>query len=139
MIEGPPSETKQRRRHAILDLIGARSIHTQQELAKALSGQGLPATQATVSRDIQEMGLVRTPAGYRAGARAVETHVLALTVVQFLAVVRTSPGTANLVAREIDDADLPGIAGTVAGDDTVIVVLAEDQAHDRLRRFLNVG
>lgn len=139
MIEGPPSETKQRRRQAILELIERRPVHTQQELAEALCRQGLPATQATVSRDIQEMGLVRTPSGYRAGGPAVQTHVLAIEVVQFLAVVRTPPGTANLIARAIDEAALAGVAGTVAGDDTLIVVLAESEAADRLRRFLNVG
>jgi transcriptional regulator of arginine metabolism len=64
--------------------------------------------------------------------------VLSIAKVQFLAVIRTPSGTANLVARAIDESELPGIAGTVAGDDTIIVVLASDAAADDLRRFLGV-
>ncbi|TMF92218.1 MAG: hypothetical protein E6I08_00635 [Chloroflexi bacterium] len=59
-----------------------------------------------------------------------------MTVVQFLAVIKTWPGTANLVARHIDEAELPGVAGTVAGDDTIIVVLRAKSAADDLRRML---
>src|SRR5205823_6307870 len=82
------------------------------------------ATQATISRDISDLHLVRTPDGYRPNglARAVfAEHVKEMTVVQFLAVIKTWPGTANLVARHIDEAELPGVAGTVAGDDTIFV------------------
>ena len=113
-------------------------MHTQQELANALAERGFSATQATVSRDIQELGLIRSGDGYRVGAplSVVSDLVLSMTRVQFLVVIRTPPGTANLVARTIDESQLDGIAGTVAGDDTVIVVLGGDGAADNLRRFL---
>jgi len=104
-----------------------------------LAERGLRAAQATVSRDIQELRLVRTADGYRPNglARAVfAEHVREMTVVQFLAVVRTGPGTANLVAWNIDQAAIPGVAGTVAGDDTIIVVLSDRSAADALRRML---
>ena len=62
--------------------------------------------------------------------------MLSTEQVQFLLVVHTPSGTANLVARAIDEAGLEGVAGTVAGDDTIIVVLRNDAAADDLRRFL---
>ena len=129
---------KDDRQRAILELVRERPLHTQQELANALAALGLGATQATVSRDIQELGLIRTADGYRAGPplSLVSELVLSMTRVQFLVVIRTPPGTANVVARAIDDAALEGIVGTVAGDDTIIVVLGNDDAADTLRRFL---
>jgi transcriptional regulator of arginine metabolism len=131
---------KEDRQRAILELVRERPLHTQQELADALAGRGLGATQATVSRDIQELGLIRTADGYRVGPTLslVSELVLSMTRVQFLVVIHTPPGTANVVARAIDDAALEGIAGTVAGDDTIIVVLGNEDAADTLRRFLGV-
>ena len=133
---------KERRQRAILDLVRREPVHTQQELAAALHRLGLETTQATVSRDIQELRLVRTADGYRPNglARAVfAEHVREMTVVQFLAVVRTGPGTANLVAWNIDQAAIPGVAGTVAGDDTIIVVLSDRSAALALRRMLQIA
>jgi transcriptional regulator of arginine metabolism len=129
---------KEDRQRAIVDLVRRRPVHTQQELANALAERGFSATQATVSRDIQELGLIRTGDGYRVGAplAVVSELVLSMTRVQFLVVIRTPPGTANVVARAIDESQLEGVAGTVAGDDTIIVVLCEDAAADYLRRFL---
>ncbi len=133
------TETKQRRQAAILELVSGNSIRSQQELAAALASLGVAATQATVSRDIQELGLVRTPSGYRpeSGEPFPPGLVLGMQVVAFLAIVKTPPGTANLVAYAIDNAGLDGVAGTVAGDDTILVVLAEPGAATPLRRLLN--
>jgi transcriptional regulator of arginine metabolism len=136
------NDSKGRRQAVILELVQAAPLHTQQEVARALAERGLRATQATVSRDIQDLRLVRTSDGYRPNglARAVfAEHVKEMTVVQFLAVVRTGPGTANLVAWNIDQAALPGVAGTVAGDDTIIVVLSDRSAADSLRRMLQIA
>ena len=133
------NDLKHRRHQAILDLVLAHPVHTQHELADALSQQGLPATQATISRDIQELRLVRTADGYQPPPSAVAVfreHVRQMSVVEFLAVIRTGPGTANLVAYNIDQADLPGVAGTVAGDDTIIAVLSDREAAGALRRML---
>jgi len=129
---------KERRQRAILDLVRREPVHTQQELAAALAGLGVETTQATVSRDIQELGLVRTAAGYQRGARSsvVNELVLSVTQVEFLMVVRTPPGTANLVARAIDESGLEGVTGTVAGDDTLIAVLADRSAGDSVRTLL---
>ena len=123
---------KEQRHQQILELIAARPIHTQHELAEALG-----TTQATVSRDIQELGLVRTPAGYRSGNGAFIEHVLGFQVVGLLAVVKTHPGAAPIVARAIDEAQLPGVVGTIAGDDTLFAVL-QGPGETSLRRALHV-
>ena len=128
--------TKATRHSAILELINRGSAHTQQEIAAALSRRGMRATQATISRDIQELGLVRSGGGYRSSAALVRELVLSVEVVEPMAVVKTPPGTANLVARRIDEAALPGIAGTVAGDDTIIVVLRKPNAGRALKHLL---
>src|SRR6202022_3470249 len=129
--------TKAERHSAILELINRGSAHTQQEIAAALAKRGVNATQATISRDIQELGLVRSGSGYRSSAALVRELVLSVEVVEPMAVIRTPPGTANLVARRIDEAALPGIAGTVAGDDTIIAVLRRRGAGKALMELLD--
>ena len=128
--------SKAQRQSAILQLVNGGSAHTQQEIAAALSRRGMRATQATISRDIQELGLVRSGAGYRTSAALVRELVLSVELVAPMAVIRTPPGTANLVARRIDEAALPGIAGTVAGDDTIIAVLRKPSAARALKELL---
>jgi transcriptional regulator of arginine metabolism len=99
---------------------------------------GVPAMSAPRSRDIQELGLVRTGSGYQPGSpvSAVSELVISMTQVEFVVVIRTPPGTANLVARAIDESKMPGVAGTLAGDDTILAVLSDRQAAERLRSFL---
>jgi transcriptional regulator of arginine metabolism len=132
--------TKEERHRAILALVNRGAVHTQQEIAEGLARRGLRATQATISRDIQELGLVRSGAGYRIAAALVRELVLSVELVAPVAVIKTPPGTANLVARRIDEAGLPGVAGTVAGDDTIIAVLRQPSAGKALKELLaNVG
>ena len=130
------TSTKTRRHHAILDLVNRGVAHTQQDIAQALSRRGMRTTQATISRDIQELGLVRSGEGYRSSVALVRELVLSIELVEPVAVIRTPPGTANLVARRIDEAALPGIAGTVAGDDTIIAVLRKPAAGRALKDLL---
>jgi transcriptional regulator of arginine metabolism len=132
--------TKAERHSAILDLVNRGTAHTQQEIAASLARRGVHATQATISRDIQELGLVRSGSGYRSSAALVRELVLSVEVVEPMAVIRTPPGTANMVARRIDEAALPGVAGTVAGDDTIIAVLRKPSAARALKQLLaNAG
>jgi transcriptional regulator of arginine metabolism len=128
--------SKGQRHRAILTLVNRGGVHTQQELAEALARRGLQATQATISRDIQELGLVRSVNGYRSSAALVRELVLSVEMVDPVAVIKTPPGTANLVARRIDEAALPGVAGTVAGDDTIIAVLRRPGAGKALKELL---
>jgi transcriptional regulator of arginine metabolism len=132
--------TKAQRHNAIIQLVNGGSVHTQQEIASALARRGVRATQATISRDIQELGLVRSGGGYRSSSALVRELVLSVELVDPMAVIKTPPGTANMVARRIDEAALPGVAGTVAGDDTIIAVLRNRGAARALKQLLaNAG
>jgi transcriptional regulator of arginine metabolism len=132
--------TKAERHQAILEVVNRGAVHTQHEIAAALARRGMRATQATISRDIQELGLVRAGTGYRSSTALVSELVLSVELVQPMAVIKTPPGTANLVARRIDEAALRGVAGTVAGDDTIIAVLRTRGAARALKDLLaNVG
>jgi transcriptional regulator of arginine metabolism len=131
---------RQRDRH-MLEIIARRPITTQSELVAALRAAGIRVTQATVSRDIRRLGLVKVPvrggaARYQAPAavrpsgpevearlrRVFADYVLAVEEGSGLALIKTSTGSANAVAEVIDEAEWREIAGTVAGDNTIIVV-----------------
>jgi transcriptional regulator of arginine metabolism len=131
------------RQGQILKIIRAKEIFTQDELAKELALLGVPATQVTLSRDIRELGLVKTGDGYRqltnerpgpTLATAAEEFLHDIRVAQNLVVLRTAPGTANSVAVAIDSEGLSEVLGTVAGDDTVLVVTESDAEAAKFRR-----
>lgn len=123
---------KSYRQGQILNLIRARRIHTQEELARELKNLGVAATQVTLSRDMRELGLAKTPGGYRQiGAEPAGPSFTSLAtefvqdtrIAQNLVVLKTSPGHANSVAVALDAENWPEVVGTLAGDDTVLVVL----------------
>ncbi len=123
--------TKSYRQGQILKLIRVRNIPTQEELANALKECGVEATQVTLSRDIREMGLVKTPDGYRALSQQERPEDFPALASEFLRdvrlaqnqiVLRTAPGHANSVAVALDNANWPEVVGTLAGDDTVLVI-----------------
>jgi transcriptional regulator of arginine metabolism len=134
---------KTQRQHKIAQLIKDREVTSQADLVRLLSEEGVEATQVTVSRDLEELGAfkVRGPGGAlvyalaeaggeRAPGDAQLRRVLSEWVADIkssanLVVVRTPPGCAHVVASALDRARLLEIAGTVAGDDTVLVVAAE--------------
>ncbi len=130
------------RQGQILKLIGARRIHTQEELALALRELGIPATQVTLSRDIRELRLAKTSDGYRqltpepAGpdfATLAAEFVQDIRLAQNLLVLKTAPGHANSVAVALDSQRWPEVVGTVAGDDTILIVLPDAQTAHVLR------
>jgi transcriptional regulator of arginine metabolism len=138
------------RQSQILKLIRAKRIHTQQDLAKALKGMSIPATQVTLSRDIRELGLVKTPAGYApvdtesltpAGpdvTSLIRDLLLDVRSAQNLLVLKTPPANANALAAGLDQADWPEVTGTIAGDDTVLVVAPDNKTAEALRlKFLS--
>ena len=140
---------KSYRQGQILKLVRTRHPHTQEDLAKALRAIGIPATQVTLSRDIRELGLVKTADGYARGApesssgpdvfALAREFVKDIRVAQNLLVLRTSPGHANTVAVALDNADWPEITGTIAGDDTILVVAPDAKTAEGLRaKFLKV-
>ncbi len=140
---------KSYRQGQILKLIRSHRPHTQEDLARELRAIGIPATQVTLSRDIRELGLVKTPDGYAQGvpeaASGPDVFTLArefvqdIRVAQNLLVLRTPAGHANSVAVALDQANWPEITGTIAGDDTILVVAPDAQTAEALRaKFLKV-
>jgi transcriptional regulator of arginine metabolism len=141
---------KSYRQGQILKLIGSRRLHTQEELARALGVLGISATQVTLSRDIRELGLVKTPQGYAHSADAAPTgpgfasvareFLLDIRLAQNLLVLRTPPATANALASALDQEDWPEVTGTIAGDDTVLVIAPDSHTaealHVKLLEFL---
>jgi transcriptional regulator of arginine metabolism len=147
----PPGNgvAKRSRQRAILQLVRTRTIRTQEELVAALHARHLDVTQATVSRDIRELGLVRVPrdggARYaQAGAEvdermarrrlhnALVEHTNGIEFVDLLGVVHAAPGSASLVAAALDGARFDELLGTVAGDDTVLLIARSRPAAQRL-------
>ncbi|HZQ87441.1 MAG TPA: arginine repressor [Acidimicrobiales bacterium] len=134
---------KTQRQHKIAQLLEKHAVTSQGQLVDLLAGEHVVATQATVSRDLEEMGAVkvRVPGGETVYAIpelptqqvAPEDHlrrVMGDWVVEVshslnLVILRTPPGSAHVVASAIDRAGLPDVVGTVAGDDTLMVVAAE--------------
>ena len=144
------------RQGAILRLVRQRELGTQTEVAEALRSEGFDAVQTTVSRDIAQLGLVKTRGAEGRlvyalpGAAdldrlseltsALRRWAISLDATGNLAVVRTPPGAANALARAIDEAYLSDVVGTVAGDDTIFVAAREGltgaELADELRHHL---
>ena len=135
---------KARRQAAILDVVGEEDIHSQEQLRTRLKARGYNVTQATLSRDIRDLGLVKRsgdgayqrsdaelPVPPGAGAalqRALAEYASGVDCVQQLIVVRTGAGMAQPLALAIDRAKLDEVVGTLAGDDTILVV-SRDARH----------
>ena len=136
--------TKHQRQHRIAKILEAGPVANQAQLVDLLAADGVEATQTTVSRDLEELGAVkvRLPGGESAYAlaelptqqivpsehlrRVLGEWVVELAPSGNLVVVRTPPGGAHVVASALDRGGLPGLLGTVAGDDTVLLVVAEE-------------
>lgn len=137
--------TKSFRHGQILKLIRSRSIFTQEELARALKEVGIDATQVTLSRDMRELGLVKTTDGYRELDREVSNMQFATLAGEFLqdarraqnqVVLKTAPGHANSVAVALDDEEWPEIVGTIAGDDTILVICPDSTTAEAVQTKL---
>lgn len=144
---------KHHRRQAILRLVSERRLATQDELARALRGAGFEATQATVSRDILELGLVKVardgrhsyapPEAVTPGAgldrlrRFCEDYPVTSMRAAGVVVLRSLPGTANALGAALDAAAFPEVVGTIAGDDTVFAAVEDDRAARALLRRLS--
>lgn len=148
---------KNKRQRAILSLIAARPIRSQEELAHLLESQGYEVTQATVSRDIKELGLMKVPLRNGNGQqfkyvepsagptytsrlhRVVAELATSIRGAGNLIVLRTPPGSAMMLASAIDGAEWPEVLGTIAGDDTVFVAVAKpEQLAMLVQRFLDM-
>jgi len=129
--------SKKARWQRIRELLGANQISSQEQLQAMLRAKGIEVTQATLSRDLRELGVLKGPEGYQlpgttAGAgvhgngtsvleRVLPSELLSAEAGGNLIVLRTQPAHANPLAIEIDKAQLPQVMGTIAGDDAVFV------------------
>lgn len=122
------AKSRNTRQEAIRSIVRNNAIRTQRELVEELRGQGFVCTQATVSRDIADMGLRKLPEGMYVLAedmhlqRMVSEFVVSLESVDSQLVIHSQAGTAPGVAAAIDAAELTGVAGTIAGNDTILVI-----------------
>jgi transcriptional regulator of arginine metabolism len=133
------------RQGQILRIVGNKEFFTQEELARELSSVGIQTTQVTLSRDIRDLGLVKTAEGYRVLPAEESGPALADVVAEFmqdiraaqnLVVVKTSPGNANSLAIAIDKEALEEVVGTVAGDDTILVITPDMETAAKFRQKL---
>ncbi|MFB3776844.1 MAG: arginine repressor [Bryobacteraceae bacterium] len=136
---------KSYRQGQILNLIRTRAIQTQEELARALKEQGVTTTQVTLSRDIRDLGLVKTAEGYKQMGRGRRGPDFATVAADFpievrvacnLVVLKTSPGNANTLAVALDGEQWPEVVGTIAGDDTVLAVSPDEKSAAALQQKL---
>ena len=145
---------KQARQRAVRDLVAQRAIRTQQDLAAALRDRGFRTTQATISRDVAELGLIKVARDglsvYALPPRLVEAETsgedrlrklladlpLEMHEAGLLLVLRTLPGSAHAIAAALDRARWPEVAGSIAGDDTVFVAVPDRGSLLRTRQRL---
>jgi transcriptional regulator of arginine metabolism len=119
---------KKDRQQKILSLIRAKPIGTQEDLRSLLESTGVPATQSSVSRDLEELGVVKHHGHYtlpRANGTAARGLLSLDQAGDSLVIARTVPGLASAVAVEIDAAAIPEIVGTIAGEDTIFVAVRD--------------
>ncbi len=145
--------SKAYRHEQILKLIRAQRLHSQTELAASLERRGMRISQVTLSRDLRDLGVVKSAAGYvavpRAGAdpapareaaaelaRVLREFVRDLRPAQNLVVIKTEPGAAPTVAAALDAENWREVVGSLAGDDTVLLISADAATGRRLWRRL---
>jgi len=139
--------TKTFRHGQILRLVSSERIANQEELRRRLAQQRMRVTQATLSRDLQELKLVKTSEGYRADAavaednaslppltRALREFLLDIRPAENLLVLKTPPSGAQPLAAAVDGAKFAQIAGTIAGDDTVLIITPNRKSRESLQR-----
>ena len=144
---------KSKRQEEILRLIGEHDIETQEQMLDGLRACGIRATQATISRDIKELNLVKQPAGngayrYVVAQSARQPHhnfagrlrnifregVTSFDYAQNIVVVKTMPGLASAAGAALDGMEIEGVVGSLAGDDTVILIMRTSQMAEELCR-----
>jgi transcriptional regulator of arginine metabolism len=146
---------KGQRQRKIRELIGTREVETQEELVEFLSLEGMQVTQATVSRDIKEMQLIKVPledGRYKYSMpqdqrynpahklkRALLDHFIGAQTAENLIVLKCLPGTAGTIAALIDGMDWPEVIGTIGGDDTILLISkTKSNGEDVLERIYDM-
>lgn len=145
----PTTDPRDARRQEILRLIDKHEIKSQAALSDELEKAGIEVNQATLSRDLRDLGVVKGKNGYELPNTAMPTQpghhslwhsvtswVLSATPAKNQLVLRTPPGGAQALGLAIDNSDLPEVIGTIAGDDTVLVICPDDRKAKALARKL---
>jgi len=142
---------KQFRHEQILKLVREQDVHTQEELARGLRRLGIHTTQVTLSRDLHELSVAKTPAGYRQMdktgpspeetrhgqlRRAAADFLRDVRQAQNLLVLKTTPGGAQPVGFALDAESWPEVVGTIAGDDTILIIAADSRKAVQIRQRL---
>ena len=140
------SATKTFRHGQILRLVTAERVASQEELRRRLAQQKMRVTQATLSRDLRELKLVKTDQGYKTAAvlpeelpapalsRALREFLLDIRPAENLLVLKTPPSGAQPLAAAVDGAKFTEIAGTIAGDDTVLIITPSRKTREALQK-----
>ena len=144
---------KNDRQSMILEIITQENIETQEQLLERLGQRGISSTQATISRDIKQMHLIKEPIGQGIYKYAVSGNrtklnfserlrnilresILSVDYAQNIVVVHTMPGHANAAGAALDDMDIADVVGSLAGDDTALLVMRNNHAAHRICREL---
>ena len=137
-------ETKLERQRALLSILRNRRLTSQGSVVRAMRSAGFSVTQPSISRDFQELGIVKLGGRYVSSSEMQEPEPTPenFSVLEIkaagpnISVLTTPAGAANLVAIRIDSQQIPGVVGTIAGDDTVFVALSGKAAQVRLERII---
>lgn len=132
------------RRDAIMDIVTTMDIGTQVQLKRALEARGLKASQASISRDVRTLGLVKKSGRFAIGvlkelgdpANLIRDELREVISVDRFLLLKTKIGLASAVAQRIDNLNIPDVLGTIAGVDTVLVAARGREARQRLKRNL---
>lgn len=131
------------RQDAIRDIVRNKDVRTQRVLVDELRAMGFDCTQATVSRDIADMGLRKLPEGIYVLAedlhlqRMVSELVTGVLRTDNLVMIKAQPGTASGIAAAVDAAELPDVLGSLAGNDTILVIAQTAEDGERLESLIN--
>ena len=131
------------RQNAIRDIVRNKDVRTQRVLVDELRAMGFDCTQATVSRDIADMGLRKLPEGIYVLAedlhlqRMVSELVTGVLRTDNLVMIKAQPGTASGIAAAVDVAELPDVLGSLAGNDTILVIAQTAEDGERLEALIN--
>lgn len=131
------------RQDAIRDIVRNKDVRTQRVLVDELRAMGFDCTQATVSRDIADMGLRKLPEGIYVLAedlhlqRMVSELVTGVLRTDNLVMIKAQPGTASGIAAAVDAAELPDVLGSLAGNDTILVIAQTPEDGERLEALIN--
>lgn len=133
--------TKKDRQSLIKNIIGEKVVNNQEELVEALAAHGSKVAQTTISRDIRELGIFKGPKGYRlpeevGNSKDLEqifkSNVVSVDGMDHFIVIRTYPAGANSVAFHLDQGENEAVLGTIAGDDTLMVILKDKKRLESL-------